>query len=129
MAAIEHPLNWHFGWWMILLSFLTGLIVGVAFHRDDFWGGYTSFRRRIFRLGHIALAELGMLNLLFAISPWPAGGTWPGQIASAGFAAGGAIMPIVCFLAAWRDKWRVLFPLPVASLITAALCVVIGGIA
>jgi hypothetical protein len=28
-------------------------------------------------------------------------------------------MPTVCFLAAWRDDFRFLFPIPVASLIGA----------
>ena len=54
-----HALNWAAGWWLILSGFVVGAGLGLFFHRDDFWGGYDSFRRRIFRLGHIALEALG----------------------------------------------------------------------
>jgi hypothetical protein len=50
----------------VLLAFATGAGLGLFFHRDDFLGGYNSFRRRIVRLGHIALAALGMLNVIFS---------------------------------------------------------------
>ena len=43
---------------------MTGAVLGLRFHRDDFLGGYGSFRRRIVRLGHIAMAALGMINVL-----------------------------------------------------------------
>ena len=52
-----HPLNWYAGWILILTAFLTGAGLGLSFHREDFWGGYASFRRRLVRLGHIALAK------------------------------------------------------------------------
>src|SRR6185436_7615620 len=68
LFRMAHALNWYAGWGLILAAFVSGAGIGLFFHRDDFWGGYTSFRRRIVRLGHIALAALGMINLLFAIS-------------------------------------------------------------
>ena len=71
MNGPTHVLNWQFGWWLVLLAFVTGAGLGLFFHRDDFLGGYNSFRRRIVRLGHIALAALGMLNVIFSYSPWP----------------------------------------------------------
>ena len=52
-------LNWYFGWAAILTAFATGAVLGLFFHREDFLGGYASFRRRILRLVHIALAALG----------------------------------------------------------------------
>src|SRR4051794_35973183 len=85
------PLNWSFGWVWILLGFLSGAAIGLRFHREDFLGGYTSFRRRIVRLGHISLVALGMLNLLFATSPWPAPGSVQSNIASMCFVAGAVL--------------------------------------
>ena len=66
MAA--HSFNWTFGWLLILSAFLTGAGIGIFFERDDFLGGYGSFRRRLLRLGHISLAALGMLNVLYGLS-------------------------------------------------------------
>ena len=66
MLPVLHPVNWYVGWSLILAAFVSGAGIGLFFHREDFWGGYASFRRRIVRLGHIALAALGMLNVLFA---------------------------------------------------------------
>ena len=69
MNAPPHVLNWQFGWLLVLAAFATGAVMGLSFHREDFLGGYDSFRRRLVRLGHIALAALGMMNVLFALCP------------------------------------------------------------
>jgi hypothetical protein len=119
MTGPHHVLNWYAGWFMILSAFVTGAVLGLFFHRDDFWGGYNSFRRRIARLGHIALAALGMMNVLYSLSPWPASPTWEARAASVCFVVGGVSMPGVCFLSAWRKSMRHLFFIPVASLILA----------
>src|SRR3954451_20533551 len=110
-APHVRPLNWSAGWFMILLGFLGGAGLGLCFHRDEFLGGYASFRRRIVRLGHISLVALGMLNLLFGMSPWPVAGTTQSAIAAACFVAGAILMPAVCFLTAWRASMRLLFPI------------------
>jgi len=62
-------MNWYAGWTLMLSAFISGAVLGLFFHRDDFLGGYASFRRRILRLGHIALAALGMINVLYSLSP------------------------------------------------------------
>src|SRR2546423_817485 len=62
-------MNWYFGWGLILTAFLTGAILGLFFYREDFLEGYASFRRRILRLGHIALAARGMITVLYGLSP------------------------------------------------------------
>src|SRR5436190_14839358 len=116
MTAPIHLLNWYFGWSAILAGFATGALLGLFFHRDDFLGGYNSFRRRIVRLGHIALAALGMLNVIFSYSPWPLPATAMGAGASIGFAVGGLAMPAVCFLTGWRQSFRHLFFIPVVAL-------------
>lgn len=121
-----HPLNFFAGWAMVLAAFLTGAAVGLFFHRDGFWGGYASFRRRIVRLGHIALAALGMLNVLFAVSV-PANGSSLIAVSSICFVVGGLTMPAVCFLSGWRAPFRTLFFVPVTALVAAVLLVLIGA--
>ncbi len=120
MAQPYHILNWYMGWSLVLTAFVTGAALGLFFHREDFWGGYASFRRRIVRLGHIALAALGMMNVVFSYSPWPAAGTFEERAASLGFVIGGISMPAVCFLSGWNQQFRHLFFIPVVALIGAA---------
>src|SRR5262245_20531071 len=95
-------MNWYVGWSLLLTVFVTGVTIGLYFHRDDFLGGYASFRRRILRLGHIALAALGMVNVLFGLTPVASGSSLQYQIAAWGFVVGGVTMPLVCFLTSWR---------------------------
>ena len=120
-------LNWQFGWWLVLFAFITGAGLGLFFHHEDFLGGYQSFRRRIVRLGHIALAALGMLNVVFSYSPWPAADTVAGTGASLGFLVGGVAMPAVCFLTGWREPFRHLFFIPVVALMGAVVLTILGG--
>src|SRR5438552_8440417 len=112
---------------MILAGFLSGAALGIWFYRDDFLGGYSAFRRRILRLGHIALAELGTINVAFALSPWPTPGTRLATAASVLLLAGGIAMPLVCFLSAWREQYRRLFPATVAALVAAVLITLAGA--
>ncbi len=109
---MSHALNFSTGWWLILVAFATGAVLGLGFHRDNFLGGYGSFRRRLARLGHIALAALGGLNVLYGLSPVPAD-PLPGQL----LLAGGIAMPLVCFLSAWKPGFRHLFFIPVVLLV------------
>lgn len=118
-----HPLNWYAGWILILTAFLTGAGLGLSFHREDFWGGYASFRRRLVRLGHIALAALGMLNVLFSLAP-----AVPAMhAASVLLVIGGASMGPTCFLTGWRESFRRLFFIPVISLLAAVVLILIAG--
>ena len=128
MVTPFHPLNWQAGWLLILASFATGAAIGLFFHRDDFLGGYQSFPRRLLRLGHIALAALGAINILFSLSPWPVATTWLSNAASSCFIVGGVAMPSICFLTAWRRPFRHLFAVPVVALVLAALFTYIGGL-
>src|SRR5436309_832315 len=128
MSFPHHVLNWYFGWTFLLLAFVSGAGIGLFFHREDFLGGYNAFPRRILRLGHIALAALGMVNLLYALSPWPENGRELAVTASYGFVIGGATMPAVCFLTAWREPCRRLFFIPVTALVIAAACTLWGAL-
>jgi hypothetical protein len=111
---------------MILAAFASGAAIGLFFHREGFLGGYGSFRRRILRLGHIALAALGMIIILFAVSV-PADPPPQTEAASVCFMVGGLAMPAVCFLSAWRMGFRHLFFIPVTALIAAAVLTLQGG--
>jgi hypothetical protein len=122
-----HPFNWHIGWCLILSGFATGAAMGLGFHRDDFWGGYTGYRRRIFRLGHIALAALGMVNVLYGLSPWPAADVWQCLPASWCFVIGGITMPAVCFLSGLATPFRHLFPIPVVALTLGVVFTLLGA--
>lgn len=120
-------INWYFGWGAILAAFVSGAVIGLSFHREDFLGGYGSFRRRILRLGHIALAALGMMNVLYGLSPASVTRAEYAWVASAGFVIGEVTMPAVCFLSAWKASFRHLFFIPVVALIVAAVQVLSGG--
>ncbi|HYE18290.1 MAG TPA: hypothetical protein VEA69_07585 [Tepidisphaeraceae bacterium] len=124
---VTHVHNWYAGWALVLTAFATGAAVGLFFHREEFWGGYASFRRRIVRLGHIACAALGMMNVVYALSPWPAPGAAVTPYANALWIIGGVSMPVVCFLSGWRMAFRHLFFIPVGSLVGAVGLTLWGG--
>src|SRR6187397_1300562 len=127
-AAVQQPGNWAVGWILVLAAFVSGAMLGVGWHREDFLGGYASFRRRVVRLGHIAFAALGLMNVIFSLSPLPTPGTTAARLASICFIAGGVLMPTVCFLTGWRAAWRHAFVVPVLSLIAAVVLTLWGGL-
>jgi hypothetical protein len=116
-----HKINWYFGWSLLLTAFFSGAIIGLHFYREDFLGGYASFRRRILRLGHIALAALGIINVLYSLGPVVTVRSPNDMVAGLGFVIGGATMPAVCFLSSWRAGFRYLFFIPVAALAVAVI--------
>ena len=120
-----HMINWYFGWISILSAFATGAIIGMFFYREDFLGGYSSFRRRILRLGHIAQAALGMMNVVAGNSQL--NGADFNAIAQWGLVVGGISMPLVCFLSAWKPSMRHLFFIPVVSLFAAVVEILKAG--
>ena len=121
-------LNLIAGWLGMLAGVLSGAILGLFFHREDWMGGYSSYRRRLARLGHIAFFGLGFLNLIFAATatqlPLDRRAL---AIASWALMLGAATMPLCCFLSAWRKPLRHFFPIPVLSITTGILVILIGG--
>lgn len=114
-------------WLWILLSFVSGGLTGMNFKflDADWLGGYTGTRRRMYRLGHVALFALGTVNLLFYLTFRNLGNTdltlvW----ASWGFVIGALTMPTCCYLIAHRPRLKYLFYIPSASLIIAGLLTV-----
>lgn len=114
-------LNMLVGWAGILLGVCSGAAIGLFFHRDDWLGGYTSFRRRMIRLSHISFFGIGFVNILFALSVdalpiAPAAA----RVASIALMIGAIGMPANCLLTAWRGGFRHLFAIPVAAVAVAA---------
>lgn len=112
--------NLAFAWLWIFGGFISGALLGLRFKNKDWMGGYTSFPRRLYRLGHISFFGLGLINFLFFLTcralgvdspylPWAA---WA-------FIVGGITMPICCLIMAhWPTAKPVfLFAVPVSSLL------------
>src|SRR4030095_7648045 len=113
-------------WIGFLCGVVSGALIGLFFDREDWLGGYSSFPRRLIRLGHISFFGLGFLNALFALTisviQVP---ELPGRLASIGLLTGAITMPLCCFASAWRKPLRCLFPIPVASLLGAVSLIVL----
>lgn len=115
------------GWTAALCGVIAGGFIGLFFHRESWAGGYASFRRRMMRLGHISFFGIGFLNLFFGLSLGSLALREPAlQIASAGLLVAVVAMPACCFLAAWKQPLRHLFPLPVLAALTGITAIVMG---
>jgi hypothetical protein len=113
--------NLVFAWLLVLAGFLTGMVMGMRFGDENWLGGYSSPRRRLYRLGHISFFGLAAINIMFyfTVRSIPNPGPFV-SAASAALILGGLTMPICCWLMA-RDKraqWS--FGIPVLSLIAGA---------
>lgn|GEM_PF-1223910 len=115
MGPLEQTI---FAWAWMLMGLLSGVVLGLGFHKAEFMGGYAGWRRRLARLGHIAFFGTGLLNL-FAAFTWIGFGLdaslmpWSALL----LVVGAVSMPTVCFLCAWKKPLRHLFPIPVITLI------------
>ena len=111
--------NLFLAWLWILLGFASGMVLGLFFRGENWLGGYGSFQRRMYRLGHISFFGLGAMNLMFWMTlltipqPGPLAG-----IASTAFIIGALTMPICCGIMAHFPKAHLIFAVPVISLIT-----------
>lgn len=111
----------------MLLGVISGAVIGLFFHREDWMGGYQSYRRRLTRLGHISFFGLGFLNFFFAISHQLAG--LEAALATAAavcFTVGAATMPAFCFLSAWRKPFRHGFFIPVTGVGAGIILTLVG---
>jgi hypothetical protein len=121
-------LHLYAAWIGITAGFLSGALLGLFFHGEEWLGGYGSWSRRMARLGHISFFGIAFINLTFALSlkafeitlssPWP---SW--------LLLGGAVtMPLVCFLSAWQKRFRHFFPVPVLCLLAGTLLFLWKGV-
>jgi hypothetical protein len=117
--------NLYAAWSGILLGFVTGTLQGLFFHQEEWLGGYSSWPRRMTRLGHISFFGLAFINLAFVLTvkylEIGTGLFWPSLL----LIVGAGTMPAVCYLAAWKKPMRNLFFVPVLALIGAAVLVLL----
>lgn len=115
------------GWMAMLGGVFSGAVVGLFFHREDWMGGYGSYRRRLMRLGHIAFFGLGFINLIFAATADELSLRSAYLVtASVALVIGAITMPICCFLSAWHKPLRHLFPVPVLAVTTGIFSILVG---
>jgi hypothetical protein len=126
-VSVTAHINLIAGWLGFLVGALSGATLGLAFHRDDWLGGYDSWRRRLLRLGHIACFGIGFLNVMFAVSvaARPLAEPWA-KCASLAWLVALVSMPTCCALAAWRKPLRHLFPIPVSATLVGIGALLIG---
>ena len=123
-------INLLLAWLWILLGFVTGMLLGLFFHGEHWLGGYASFKRRLYRLGHISFFGLGAVNLFF----WLTVRTLPVSssllpVASWTFVVGAVTMPVCSVVMAHFPKAHMIFAVPVLSLLvggTLTLVLVAG---
>ena len=120
MTSQPPQLNLLAAWIGILLGFVSGMVLGMFFHRADWLGGYASFQRRMYRLAHISFFGLGAVNLLFWLTAKSLSATGTHlDYASWLFVLGAVTMPVCCTLMAHFPKLHLFFAVPVLSLIAA----------
>lgn len=111
----------------MLAGVISGAIIGLFFHQERWMDGYSSFSRRLTRLGHISFFGLGFINLLFAFSvkavEIPANYA---RLASLSLVVGLVTMPLCCFATARQKSCRYLFPLPVTAVLLGIVTLLIG---
>ena len=105
----------------MLFGCLAGAVTGLFFHKENWLGGYASWRRRMIRLAHIAFFGLGGLNLAFALTARNLGVESGLTVPSVLLVVGACTMSPVCYLSAWKAVFRHLFFVPALS--------VTGGVA
>ncbi|HWX20593.1 MAG TPA: hypothetical protein VN578_11905 [Candidatus Binatia bacterium] len=103
------------------------MLLGLFFHREDWLGGYASFKHRLYRLGHISFFGLGVVNLCFFLTVHALGGAGPRfEMASWAFIAGAVSMPICCLVIAHFPRALPLSTVPVLSLLLGGFLRVLG---
>ena len=114
------------GWLWILLGFTSGMVLGMFFHGENWLGGYTSFKRRMYRLGHISFFGLGAVNLLFCLTVQNFSLAGPLiHFASLAFVIGAVAMPVCCVVMAHFPKAHMIFAVPVVSLIAGGILILL----
>ena len=112
-------INFYAAWIGVFLGCVCGAIQGLFFHKDDWLGGYASWQRRMFRLGHISFFGIGFINLSFALTVAALGIEDGVLISSRLLIIAMVTMPLLCFLSAVRKNFRHLFFIPAGAVIAA----------
>ncbi len=120
-ATLLHA-NLALAWLWIVLGFVSGMVLGMFFHDENWLGGYASHKRRMYRLGHISFFGLGTVNLFFwlTVKNLPALGALA-STASVALMIGALTMPLCCAIMAHFPKAHLVFTVPVLSLISGGI--------
>ena len=121
-------LHLYAAWIGIFMGFLAGAGLGLFFHRDGWLGGYSSWPRRMARLGHISFFGIALINLAYGVSLAVSERIVASSLASALLICGAIAMPLVCFLSAYKKPFRHLFFIPVLCLMIGTLIILKGGL-
>lgn len=117
-------LNLQAAWIAIFIGFVGGAVQGLFFHREDWFGGYASWRRRLMRLGHISFFGLAFINFAFVFTVNYL--RLPERAApSILFVVALFTMPLICYLSAWKNSMRHAFFIPVGSLLAASILLLV----
>ena len=106
---------------LAFIGFMAGIVsgagLGLFFHNEEWLGGYNSFRRRLWRLGHISFFGIGIINLLLALSqPYLSNVDY--SIVTIGMLIATITMPLMCLLSGWKKPFRHFFFIPVLGFAT-----------
>ena len=112
-------INLYTAWAGIFLGCVAGALVGLFFHEENWLGGYSSWRRRMLRLGHISFFGIGIINLSFALTVHVLQIEDGLFLTSRLLIAGAVTMPLICYLSAIKKFFRQLFFIPAGSVIVA----------
>ena len=112
-------INLYGAWLGFLLGAISGAIPGLFFHRKDWLGGYSSWRRRLIRLGHISFFGIGFLNLALGLTAAALDIT--STPASILMLIGAVTMPTVCYASAFQPRFRHLFFIPAGSVMLSMI--------
>jgi len=122
MKTEAAQINLLVAWIGILLGFVSGIVVGLFFHRENWLGGYASFKRRMYRLGHISFFGLGAVNLFFWLTVKTLSASGPLlALASWTFVVGAITMPVCSVVMAHFPKAHMIFAVPVVSLVAGGI--------
>lgn len=108
-------------WIAFTVGVISGAIPGLFFHEESWLGGYSSWKRRMMRLGHISFFGLGGLNLAFALTARSLGIEDQVELMGILLIVGAIMMPTVCYLSAWKQPFRHIFFIPASSVIIATV--------
>ena len=113
-------INFYVAWIAMLLGLISGTIQGLFFADENWLGGYSSWPRRMLRLGHISFFGLPFIDLAFIMSADHLKLTendfvWTGRLMISAMIS----MPIICYLSAINKPFRHLFFIPVISALGA----------
>lgn len=114
-------------WIGIFMGFAAGAAIGLFFRNENWLGGYSTWPRRLVRLGHISFFGIAFINFAYALS-LSVSPSAASPYTSFLFILGAITMPLVCFLSAYKKKFSHLFFIPVLSLVIGTLFILKQGV-